>query len=182
MSQTTESVNNVEQQENATLNQNQVDVSEETSSTQNQTGTTSTGYGEYVGQVKWFNNSLCYGFITIVSPGDRKDEDIFVYHKNIHPHESEYNSLKQGEYVSFDLAEVDSEEDHGHKYQAINVRGVYGGSLMCDQKIRHNFHNHNRGGFNGRGRGRGRPFNRQGHNHSDNNESGDRHWQTVGQK
>ena len=88
----------------------------------------------YVGQVKWFNNRLGYGFITIISEGDRKNEDIFVHQQHITPKSSDYRSLQQGEYVSFQLGTPDtSEEGAKHVNQAVKVTGVFGGSLMCDQ-------------------------------------------------
>ncbi len=88
----------------------------------------------YVGQVKWFNNRIGYGFITIVSEGSRKNEDIFVHQQHITPKTSGYRSLVQGEYVSFQLGSADSESDSSkHVVQAVNVTGVFGGSLMCDQ-------------------------------------------------
>jgi cold shock CspA family protein len=88
----------------------------------------------YVGQVKWFNNRLGYGFITIISECDRKNVDVFVHQQHITPKTSEYRSLQQGEYVSFNLGKADSEgESAKHDSQAINVTGVFGGSLMCDQ-------------------------------------------------
>jgi cold shock CspA family protein len=102
-------------------------------------GTESTSY---VGQVKWFNNRLGYGFITIISQGDRHNEDIFVHQQHITPKTSDYRSLQQGEYVSFQLGTADSSasgnaeassESAKHINQAVNVTGVFGGTLMCDQ-------------------------------------------------
>jgi cold shock CspA family protein len=102
-------------------------------------GTESTSY---VGQVKWFNNRLGYGFITIISQGDRHNEDIFVHQQHITPKTSDYRSLQQGEYVSFQLGTADSSasanteassESLKHVNQAVNITGVFGGSLMCDQ-------------------------------------------------
>jgi cold shock CspA family protein len=91
----------------------------------------------YVGQVKWFNNRLGYGFITIISECGRKNEDVFVHQQHIIPKTSEYRSLQQGEYVSFNLGKTDSEgESSKHDSQALNVTGVYGGTLMCDQVVR----------------------------------------------
>ena len=88
----------------------------------------------YVGQVKWFNNRIGYGFITIVCECTRKGEDIFVHQQHITPKTSGYRSLVQGEYVSFQLGRADSETDSSkHVVQAVNVTGVFGGSLMCDQ-------------------------------------------------
>jgi cold shock CspA family protein len=93
----------------------------------------------YVGQVKWFNNRLGYGFITIISECDRRSEDIFVHQQHITPQSSDYRSLQQGEYVSFQLGKADTEtETAKHITQAVNVTGVFGGSLMCDQIPRRN--------------------------------------------
>lgn len=90
----------------------------------------------YIGQVKWFNNRLGYGFITIMTPGEHDQEDIFVHQQHINPQSSDYRSLQQGEYVSFKLGAADGDTDSqgdGYTNQAINVTGVFGGSLLCDQ-------------------------------------------------
>ena len=95
----------------------------------------------FVGQVKWFNNRLGYGFITIVSPGAHNNEDIFVHQQHITPKTSDYRSLQQGEYVSFQLGTADANSDAApsetaggkHVNQAVKVTGVFGGALMCDQ-------------------------------------------------
>jgi len=90
----------------------------------------------FVGQVKWFNNRLGYGFITIITPGEHLMDDIFVHQQHINPKSSDYRSLQQGEYVSFQLGVADSDaEAHndGYPNQAIAVTGVFGGSLLCDQ-------------------------------------------------
>lgn len=90
----------------------------------------------YTGQVKWFNNKLGYGFITIRSDNEHNEQDVFVHQANIKPTHSQYRTLTQGEYVSFNLGTTDEESQH--KYQAVDVRGVEGGSLMCDQIRRTN--------------------------------------------
>ena len=93
----------------------------------------------YVGQIKWFNNRIGYGFITIISESPRKGEDIFVHQQHITPKTSEYRSLQQGEYVSFQLGTPDSDSESAkHANQAVKVTGVFGGSLMCDQITRRN--------------------------------------------
>merc|ERR1712137_629876 len=84
----------------------------------------------HTGQVKWFNNKLCYGFIRVVSEGDSHGEDIFVHQKNITPNVSEWRILRLGEYVSFQLSNEDGTK------QAINVRGVNGGPLMVDELLK----------------------------------------------
>ena len=82
--------------------------------------------GAYIGICKWFNNVYGYGFVTIWA-GEDKGKDIFVHHSGIKPLNSQYKTLKKGEYISFDIANGDK------GMQAINVRGINGGPLMCDQ-------------------------------------------------
>ena len=81
--------------------------------------------GSDLGQVKWFDNKLGYGFITVLSD-NHKGSDIFVHQTNVHPIQSEYRTLNKGEYVSLN---VSTDE----KKQAVNVTGVLGGSLRCDE-------------------------------------------------
>ncbi len=107
--------------------------------TQNQVSATPINSTSYVGQVKWFNNRLGYGFITIISECERRNEDIFVHQQHITPQTSDYRSLQQGEYVSFLLGKADTEgESSKHSTQAVSVTGVFGGTLMCDQIPRRN--------------------------------------------
>ena len=80
---------------------------------------------EYQGQVKWFDNQLGYGFITINSSGENSGKDIFVHQTNITPTTSEYRTLSKGEYVSFNLS---SDE----QCQGLDVSGINGGPLRCD--------------------------------------------------
>lgn len=82
----------------------------------------------YNGRVKWFNKKSGFGFITI-SEGDRVDTDVFVHHSNLNVTEEQYRYLVQGEYVSFTLGTT---EGGDHEFQAINVSGVFGGTLMCE--------------------------------------------------
>lgn len=81
--------------------------------------------GTHLGQVKWFDNKLGYGFVTVISEEHRGD-DIFVHQTNVHPLQSEYRTLLKGEYVSLNISD-DS------KRQALDVTGVLGGSLRCDE-------------------------------------------------
>ena len=81
--------------------------------------------GEYVGQCKWFNDNLGFGFITIQT-GEGKGRDIFVHHSGIKPLNSNYKTLKKGEYINFDIVEGENGQ------QAVNVTGIGGGSLICD--------------------------------------------------
>jgi CspA family cold shock protein len=83
-----------------------------------------------LGKVKWFNNKAGYGFITAVE-GDLKDKDIFVHYSTINVANPQYKYLVQGEYVEFELVKSQSDK---HEYQATNVSGVKGGSIMCETR------------------------------------------------
>ena len=48
------------------------------------------------GRVKWFNQHAGYGFITV-----EDDKDVFVT-----LHDSEHDTLEEGEQVSFEVAEI----------------------------------------------------------------------------
>ena len=60
------------------------------------------------GRVKWFNNEKGYGFIDYI-----ENEDIFVHYYAIK--KDGYKSLKEGQYVEFDLLETSK------GYQALDV-------------------------------------------------------------
>lgn len=77
------------------------------------------------GQVKFFDWDKKYGFIV---DGETK-EDVFVHITDIVPRNPEAHvTLYTGEYVSYDL--VPSTHKEGTK--ASQVRGVGGGTLLCD--------------------------------------------------
>jgi|TARA_B110000261_G_C13080251_1_gene355663 cold shock CspA family protein len=97
-----------------------------------------TSYGKYMGNCKWFNHKIGYGFVTVVT-GDKKGKDIFVHHTGVKPKNSNFRTLTKGEYVSLDV------EDGKNGLQGINITGVLGGPLMCDNVV----FNRN---FNGNGR------------------------------
>lgn len=81
--------------------------------------------GKYIGQTKWFSDKRGYGFIT-VQDGEYKGKDIFVHHSGIKPLNSNYKTLRKGEYINFNIIDGD------HGMQAVDVTGILGGSLMCD--------------------------------------------------
>jgi len=83
------------------------------------------------GQVKWFNNKSGFGFITAVS-GDKTGEDVFVHHSDLRVKEEQYRYLVAGEYVEFVVTDMDGDDNKEHKYKAVDVRGVMGGTLMCE--------------------------------------------------
>lgn len=83
------------------------------------------------GRVKWFNNKAGYGFIT-VSSGDHAGSDVFVHHSAICVDHEQYRYLVQGEYVNFQLCQV---ENDTHKWQAGAVKGINSGKLMCETRL-----------------------------------------------
>ena len=85
-------------------------------------------HGKYIGNCKWFNKSLGYGFITVCD-GDMKGKDIFTHHSSICPLNSNFRTLRKGEYVHFDIVDGDK------GLQSTNVTGVLGGPLMCDTVV-----------------------------------------------
>jgi cold shock CspA family protein len=81
--------------------------------------------GAYVGITKWFG-PYGWGFITSMSPGPLYGKDIFVHHTGIRPLNSQYRTLRKGEYVEMNV--VDGEQG----LQAVDVTGIKGGPLSCD--------------------------------------------------
>ncbi len=84
-----------------------------------------------VGQVKWFNNKVGFGFITMKDVGDNTDKDIFVHYSTINVSDTQYRYLVQGEYVEFDLT---TSIKAPHEYQSSNISGIKGGKLMCETR------------------------------------------------
>jgi cold shock CspA family protein len=80
---------------------------------------------KYIGQCKWFSDKLGYGFLTVCD-GEKKGMDIFSHHSGIKPLNSNYKTLKKGEYIQFNIV------NGINGLQAINVTGINGGPLMCD--------------------------------------------------
>lgn len=84
-----------------------------------------------VGQVKWFNNKAGYGFITVQSSDENANKDIFAHFSTIMVSNTQYKYLIQGEYVEFDLTTSSTDK---HEFQAANITGINGGSLMCETR------------------------------------------------
>jgi CspA family cold shock protein len=82
-----------------------------------------------IGSVKWFNNKSGFGFITS-SDGEHAGKDIFVHYSAVKVAKNQFRYLVQGEYVEFDL--VKAAADSKHEFQADNISGIKGGSLMCE--------------------------------------------------
>ncbi len=86
-------------------------------------------YGSLVGYCKWFNSNKKYGFIVVCSDCEHINKDVFFADLDIHPINSESKSLIKGEYVNFDIIH------DGKGYKAINITGILGGPLLCDNNI-----------------------------------------------
>lgn len=87
----------------------------------------------YIARVKWFDNTLSYGFATITS-GDQAGKDIFVHQSNILTlSQGVYRTLRMGEYIEFHLEES---TENTHKYHATAVTGPNSGLLMCETNPR----------------------------------------------
>lgn len=109
--------------ENDNVNTDEIEVVEERVVVEEENSTLRVG--QYVGQCKWFNDLLGYGFVTVCD-GDEKGKDIFVHHSGIMPLNSNYRTLKKGEYLNFDII------NGMNGLQAVHVTGIQGGPLMCD--------------------------------------------------
>ena len=85
----------------------------------------------YQGRVKWFNNKTGYGFVTVID-GDKVGTDVFAHHSGISVDDEQYKYLVQGEYIQFNLSNVESSENY--KYQAANITGIKKGKLLCETR------------------------------------------------
>lgn len=89
-----------------------------------------TNASRLIGRVKWFNNKAGYGFVTITD-GEKEGTDVFVHHSSINVSNQQYKYLVQGEYIEFNLVNV---ENSTHECQSSNVSGIKGGKLMCETR------------------------------------------------
>jgi cold shock CspA family protein len=88
------------------------------------------GETRVLGQVKWFNNSRGYGFVTATT-GEHANTDIFVYQNNlITNNHNVYRTLNKGEYVEFVVSPLENNEQH--KFHATSVTGPGTYRLMCE--------------------------------------------------
>ena len=96
------------------------------STSQDQTSSTD----RYTGCVKWFDNALNYGFITVISPGEHHGKDIFVHQSGVQTRNREtYRSLNCGECVQFNITNTNNEK---HPEHATEVTGFGENRLQCE--------------------------------------------------
>lgn len=100
---------------------------------------TETQKQSFIGCVKWFNNKTGFGFITIINDCEHKGKDIFTHHSFITITESLnkdkiYKYLVQGEYVEFNIQQLENNTENKHEIQAVNIRGILGYPLMCETR------------------------------------------------
>lgn len=122
----------------------------------------STTTAAYTGCVKWFNNNLNYGFITVLTEGEHQNKDIFVHQSNIKTKRDCFRTLYSGECVQFDLT---ASQNPVHPVHAVNVTGFNGVMLHCENPAyrprRFNNNNNNNGVRNNSGQGQGSRPNRR---------------------
>ena len=128
------------------------------------TDSTTSKYGDstFTGRVKWFQRTGGWGFIT-VSSEEFKGDDIFVHWKGINVDKEQYRYLITGEYVTFNIAF--NPDNDTHQYQAENIRGVNGGTLMCETRNEQRTNSSSTRGARKPQRGTGRSFNNRRNNH-----------------
>jgi cold shock CspA family protein len=81
------------------------------------------------GCVKWFNNNLNYGFITVLTEGEYLNVDVFSHQSNIKTKHNCFRTLYTGECVQFELTKSDNIK---HPFHAVNISGFNGGLLHCE--------------------------------------------------
>lgn len=89
--------------------------------------------GRLIGQVKWFDATKGYGFITRL---DNEDEDVFVHAVDLRPRfgTTDHPVLYTGEYVNFILATSHKKDARDRATEVTGLIGPNGeaGGLLCD--------------------------------------------------
>ena len=90
------------------------------------------------GRVKWFNNKVGYGFISVEV--NSLNVDIFVHHTAMKTADNQFRYLVEGEYVELIIIEGRSGK------MAADVTGIDGKKLMCESRCTERESNHSRRG------------------------------------
>jgi len=96
-----------------------------------------------LGCVKFFDKrpGFGFGFISVLKNDEVPEfsnKDVFVHYSGIRVENQQYKYLVKGEYVEFYIAPVNKPMAEGEavnveeKFNAIEVRGIQGGKLMCE--------------------------------------------------
>ena len=96
------------------------------------------------GSVKWFNKKSGYGFITPKDGGT----DVFVHHTGLAVDENISKYLSEGEYVQYCTEPVEGDDT---RIRAVNVKGMNGGSLVCETRRQTRGPRQHSSGYRGRG-------------------------------
>lgn len=98
----------------------------------------------FIGQVKWFNITSGYGFITACNNADifpkneKGENDVFVHFSSIRNTTTKTGSpfLMQGEYVEFSVIRAETpkvnKDGKVYEYHADDITGLFRGTLFCD--------------------------------------------------
>lgn len=78
------------------------------------------------GRVKWFDNRKGFGFVNNLT----NNAEVFVHHTGLTSQNGVFRTLYPGEYVEFDL----HHDSQSNRDYAVNVTGVQGGSLLCENQ------------------------------------------------
>jgi len=93
------------------------------------TTTTNPEETRYTGQIKWFDRSKGYGFITEL----KDNRDIFVHFSQISGKQDDFRYLIAGEYVEFGISEIKSNTaSEEMKQVATHITGICAGKLMYE--------------------------------------------------
>jgi len=122
------------------------------SSSSSSGGSVGMAVAHVIGCVRRYSRKLGYGFITVISEGAYKDQDIFVHQSSIvqRPSDTEGENSRQrfrmlyiGECVELDIVKSNKED---HPYQASKVSGFNGNGLMFENSnIMFRIHQHSNG-------------------------------------
>jgi cold shock CspA family protein len=86
----------------------------------------------HIGNILWFDQKKGFGFIRIYDLSSRFNEkDIFFHFSEIQC-ENSFKKVFPGEYVSLEI--VDVVDDKERPFNAKNIKGVNGGSLLIDNE------------------------------------------------